>query len=168
MIFLLTNHRFSEFVLKLENQYWLQERSVREAMIFLLINNRFCEFALVARALGQSNDDFSINKSSIQRIRIEIRESILVARALGLSSDDFSINKSSIQRIRTEIRESRTEAIKPDFQNNVPDVVTVHWGGKLLPGLDVRSSREERLPVIASFHGREQLFAVSKLESSSG
>ncbi|GBP41266.1 hypothetical protein EVAR_32992_1 [Eumeta japonica] len=41
-------------------------------------------------------------------------------------------------------------------------------GWKLLPGLDVRSSKEERLPIIASFDDREQLLAVPKLESSSG
>src|SRR5215469_7192055 len=63
---------------------------------------------------------------------------------------------------------SRAEAIKFNFQNNVPDVVTVHWDGKLLPGLDVRSSKEERLPVIASFDDREQLLAVPKLERSTG
>ncbi|GBP74674.1 hypothetical protein EVAR_58940_1 [Eumeta japonica] len=39
--------------------------------------------------------------------------------------------------------------------------------GKLLPGLDVRSSKEERLPIITSFDDREQLLAVPKLESSS-
>ncbi|GBP65287.1 hypothetical protein EVAR_37136_1 [Eumeta japonica] len=48
------------------------------------------------------------------------------------------------------------------------DIVTVYWDGKLLPGLDVRSSKEERLPIIATFDDREQLLAVPKLESSSG
>ncbi|KAK2577913.1 hypothetical protein KPH14_011858 [Odynerus spinipes] len=65
-------------------------------------------------------------------------------------------------------RKSSAEAIKTDFQNNVPDVVTVHWDGKLLPGLNVRSSKEERLTIIASFDDREQLLAVPKLGSSSG
>lgn len=48
------------------------------------------------------------------------------------------------------------------------NVVTVHWDGKLLPSLDVRSSKEERLPIIISFKEKEHLLAVSKLESSSG
>lgn len=85
----------------------------------------------------------------------------------GLSSDDFPINKSSIQRIRTETRKSRPEVIKFDFQNNIPEAVTVHWDEKLFPGLNVRSSKEERLPVIASFDDREQLLAVPKVKSSS-
>ncbi|KAK2575365.1 hypothetical protein KPH14_001258, partial [Odynerus spinipes] len=110
--------------------------------------------------------------AALDRCQLSIRDSVYilhaVVEALGLSTDDFPINKSSIQRIRTQTRKSRAEAIKTDFQNNVPDVVTVHWDGKLLPGLNVRSSKEERLPIIASFDGREQLLAVLKLESSSG
>jgi len=110
--------------------------------------------------------------AALDRCQLSIRDSVYilnaVVEALGLSSDDFPINKSSIQRIRTETRKSRAEAIKFNFQNNVPDVVTVHWDGKLLPGLDVRSSKEERLPVIASFDDREQLLAVPKLERSTG
>lgn len=108
--------------------------------------------------------------AALDRCQLSIRDSVYilyaVVEALGLNSDDFPINKSSIQRIRTQARKSRAEAIKTDFQNNLPDVVTVHWDGKLLPGLDVRSSKEERLPTLASFDDREQLLAVPKLESS--
>lgn len=110
--------------------------------------------------------------AALDRCQLSIRDSVYilhaVVEALALNSDDFPINKSSIQRVRTQARKSRAEAIKTDFQNNLPDVVTVHWDGKLLPGLDVRSSKEERLPIIASFDDREQLLAVPKLESSSG
>jgi len=110
--------------------------------------------------------------AALDRCQLSIRDSVYilhaVVEALGLSSDDFPINKSSIQRIRTQMRKSRAEAIKTDFQNNVPDVVTVHWDGKLLPGLNVRVSKEERLPIIVSFDDKEQLLAVPKLESSSG
>lgn len=110
--------------------------------------------------------------AALDRCQLSIRDSVYilhaVVEALGLSSGDFPINKSSIQRIRTQTRKSRAEAIKTAFQNNVPDVITVHWDGKLLPGMDVRSSKEERLPIIASFDDREQLLAVPKLDSSSG
>ncbi|KAK9729928.1 hypothetical protein QE152_g15616 [Popillia japonica] len=89
-----------------------------------------------------------------------------VIEALNLSCDDFPINKSSIQRIRTQNRKDRTESIKSDFQNNLPETVTVHWDGKLLPGLDVRSSKEERLPILISLGEKEQLLAAPKLERS--
>lgn len=110
--------------------------------------------------------------AALDRCQLSIRDSVYIihatVEALGLSCDDFPINKSSIQRIRTQTRKSRAESIKTDFQNNVPDVVTIHWDGKLLPGLNIQSSKEERLPIIASFDDREQLLAVPKLESSSG
>lgn len=110
--------------------------------------------------------------AALDRCQLSIRDSVYilqaVVEALGHSCDEFPINKSSIQRIRTQMRKCRAETIKADFQNNLPDIVTVHWDGKLLPGLDVRSSKEERLPILISFKDREQLLAVPKLESSSG
>lgn len=108
----------------------------------------------------------------LDRCQLSVRDSVYIIQAileaLDLRCDEFSINKSSIQRIRTQMRKSRAETIKSDFKNNVPDVVTVHWDGKLLPGLDVRSSKEERLPITISYSDKEQLLAVPKLESSSG
>ena len=65
------------------------------------------------------------------------------------------------------MRKDRAGSIKSDFQNNVPEVVTVHWDGKLLPALDVRTSKEERLPIIISYGEEEQLLAVPKLDNSS-
>lgn len=110
--------------------------------------------------------------AALDRYQLSIRDSVYIfqatVEALGLRTDGFSINKSSIQRIRTQMRKDRAEAIKSDFQDNVPEVVTGHWNDKLLPGLDVRSSKEERLPILISFGDREQLLAVPKLDSSSG
>ena len=63
--------------------------------------------------------------------------------ALGFSTDEHPINKSSIQSIRSQMRMEIAKDIKTDFQDRLPDVVTVHWDGKLLPGLDVRSPKEE-------------------------
>ena len=49
----------------------------------------------------------------------------------------------------------------------MPDVITVHWDGKLLPGSDIRSAKEERHPVLISFEEKELLLAVPKLDGSS-
>lgn len=61
--------------------------------------------------------------------------------------------------------QKRAEFINSDFQNKIPDVVIVHWDGKLLPELDVTSSIEEWLPILISFGDRKQILAVQKLES---
>ncbi|GBN78469.1 hypothetical protein AVEN_136429-1 [Araneus ventricosus] len=86
--------------------------------------------------------------------------------ALGCNIDEFPISKSSIQRIRAEKRKERVENIKIDFQNEVPDVVTLHWNGKLLPALSARKSKEERLPVVISYGLKKQLIAVPRLDNS--
>ena len=109
--------------------------------------------------------------ATFDRCQLSIRDLVYiihaVVEALDLNRDNFSINKSSNQRIRTPF-EFRAEAMKTDFRNNLPDVVTVHWDEKLLPGLDVRSSKKECLPIITLFNDREQLLVVPKLQSSSG
>lgn len=118
--------------------------------------------------------DFITSKlvAALDRCQLSIRDSVYILQAtieaLGLKCDDYPVNKSSIQRIRTEMRKNRAESIKSDFQNNMPEVVTIHWDGKLLPGLDVRSSKEERLPILISFEEKEQLLAVPKIDSTSG
>ncbi|GBM04737.1 hypothetical protein AVEN_20184-1 [Araneus ventricosus] len=88
--------------------------------------------------------------------------------ALGCNIDEFPISKSSIQRIRTEKRKEGAENIKIDFQNEVPDVVTLHWDGKLLPALSARKSKEERLPMVISYRLKEQHIAVPRLDNSTG
>lgn len=60
------------------------------------------------------------------------------------------------------------ECMKSDFQINVPQVVTVHWDGKLLPGLGVRSSRKEHLLILILFGDKEQILAVPKLVRPTG
>ncbi|KAK2579435.1 hypothetical protein KPH14_002647 [Odynerus spinipes] len=51
---------------------------------------------------------------------------------------------------------------------SVVEVVTVHWDGKLLPALNVRNSKEERLPIAITFENKKQLIAAPKLDNPSG
>ncbi|GBO27656.1 hypothetical protein AVEN_215866-1 [Araneus ventricosus] len=92
--------------------------------------------------------------AALDRCQLSKGDSVFVLEAtidaFGCSIDEFPISKSSIQRIRTEKRKERVENIKIDFQNEVQDVVTLHWDGKLLPALSARKSEEERLPIVIS------------------
>lgn len=67
---------------------------------------------------------------ALDRCQLNVRDSVFIIEAtieaLGHKTDEFPISKSSIQRIRTEKRKQRAEAIKLNFQNDVPDTVTVH------------------------------------------
>ncbi|GBM31899.1 hypothetical protein AVEN_183297-1 [Araneus ventricosus] len=98
------------------------------------------------------------------RCQLSMGDSVFVLEAtidaLGCSIDEFPISKSSIQRNRTEKQKERVENIKIDFQNDVPDVMTLHWDGKLLPALSARKSKEERLPIVTSHGLKKQLIAV--------
>ncbi|GBM78176.1 hypothetical protein AVEN_176653-1 [Araneus ventricosus] len=71
--------------------------------------------------------------AALHRCQLSMGDSVFVLEAtidaLGCNIDEFPISKSSIQRIRTEKRKERAENIKIDFQNEVPDVVALHWDG---------------------------------------
>ncbi|GBN52556.1 hypothetical protein AVEN_204171-1 [Araneus ventricosus] len=90
--------------------------------------------------------------AALDRCQLSMRDSVFILEAtidpLGCNIDEFLISKSSVQRIRTEKRKERAENIKIDFQNEVLDVVTLHWDGKLLPALSARKSKEERLHIV--------------------
>ncbi|GBP39267.1 hypothetical protein EVAR_22674_1 [Eumeta japonica] len=85
-----------------------------------------------------------------------------------LADKEETVRQRRLEEEEWIVGKTRTGTIKTDFQNNLPDIVKVHWDGKPLPGLDVRSSKEERFPIIVAFDDRERLLAVPKLESSSG
>ncbi|GBM30022.1 hypothetical protein AVEN_165594-1 [Araneus ventricosus] len=99
-----------------------------------------------------------------------MRDSVFIFKAtvdaLGCNIDEFPISKSSIQRIRTEKWKERAENIKIDFQNEVPDIVTLHCDGKLL-SLSARKSKE-RFPIVISYGFKKQLIAVPILYNSTG
>ncbi|GBO23972.1 hypothetical protein AVEN_238350-1 [Araneus ventricosus] len=110
--------------------------------------------------------------AALDRCQLSMGDSVFVLEAtidaLGGNIDEFPISKSSIQRIRTEKRKELAENIKIDFQNQVPDVVTLHWDDKLLPALSARKSKEERLLIVISYGLKKQLIAVPRLDNSTG
>ncbi|GBO14111.1 hypothetical protein AVEN_195948-1, partial [Araneus ventricosus] len=110
--------------------------------------------------------------AALDRCQLSMGDPVFVLEAtidaLACNVDEFPISKSSIQRIRTEKRKERAENIKIDFQNEVPDVVTLHWDGKLLPALSARKSNEEHLPIVISYGLKKQLIAVPRLDNSTG
>lgn len=54
------------------------------------------------------------------------------------------------------------------FSNNFPNFVTVHYDGKLLPGLKRTESKEERLPVVVTYENDKKLIAVTVLKDGNG
>ncbi|GBM47788.1 hypothetical protein AVEN_260072-1 [Araneus ventricosus] len=89
----------------------------------------------------------------LDRCQLSIRNSVFILEAtidaVGCNIDEFLLSKSSIRRIRAEKRKERAENIKIDFHfDEVPDEVTLHWDGNLLPALSAQKSKEEQTEVV--------------------
>ncbi|GBN03851.1 hypothetical protein AVEN_72597-1 [Araneus ventricosus] len=110
--------------------------------------------------------------ASLDRRQLNVRDSVYiihaVAEALGHNAEEFIINKSSIHRIRQIKRKESAESIKVAFQNDILQILTVHWDGKLLPALNVKDAKEGYCYIIVSFGDREQLIGVPKLQNATG
>ncbi|GBM74923.1 hypothetical protein AVEN_173342-1 [Araneus ventricosus] len=104
--------------------------------------------------------------ASLDRCQLSVSDSVYiihaVVEALGHNTEEFIINKSSIHRIRQIKRKESAESIKVAFENDIPQILSVHWGGKLLPALNVRDAKKERLPIIVLF-GHRTAHCCSKI-----
>jgi hypothetical protein len=86
-------------------------------------------------------------------------------QSLGHDPAEFNLNRSSIRRQRIKCRQNIAENLKAEFKPGVP--LTVHWDGKLLADI---CSKEvvDRLPILVSGVGVDQLLAVPKLSCGTG
>lgn len=111
--------------------------------------------------------------AALDRCQISQRNAVFILEAAieaaGLDIADVALNRTSLQRYRERFRKNNCLKIKQIFQEKVPKFVTVHWDSKLLPALNVRDPKQERLPVIVSYDGnKDKLLGVPTLENSSG
>ena len=107
--------------------------------------------------------------SALDRTRISSRSATFVisevASSLGHDVNSLKINRNSIHRARASHRATTSRNLRSEFSASVP--LTVHWDGKLMEDL---TSKEhvDRLPVLISGVGVEQLLGVPKLSSGTG
>lgn len=107
--------------------------------------------------------------SSLDRTKISDRCAVQIiapiVQASGQSIEEYSINRSSIRRYRQLHRAKLAAELKADFNPLKPMVL--HWDGKLMEDL-TGDLKVDRLPVIVSGSGIEQLLSVPKLSSGTG
>lgn len=84
---------------------------------------------------------------------------------LGRNPAEYKISYATIRRKRMKHRQAIAEELKANFRPQVP--LTVHWDGKLLPDVTGKES-VDRLPILVSGEGVDQLLAVPMLPSGSG
>ncbi|GBM85082.1 hypothetical protein AVEN_248813-1 [Araneus ventricosus] len=119
-----------------------------------------------------AQSSFQENINAQIELRMGIRSAVFileaVAESLGHNIDELAINRNTIQRYREDFRKTKATRIKELFQENEPSFVCVHWDSKLLPALNVRDLKSERLPIIVTYKDEEKLLGVPKLENYSG
>lgn len=84
---------------------------------------------------------------------------------LGDDPSKYNVNPSSIRRQRMKFRQSIAENLKTSFRPQVP--LTIHWDGKMLEDITGREM-VDRLPILVSGEGVEQILAAPKLLRGTG
>lgn len=107
--------------------------------------------------------------TSLDVAKISDRKAALVLTStlnrVGCDPTEYNLNFSSIRRQRLKCRQNIAENIKKDFNTDVP--LTVHWDGKMLEDITGQEV-VDRLPVLISGKGVDQLLCIPKLQSGEG
>ena len=86
-------------------------------------------------------------------------------QSLGHHPANYCCSFSTIRRQRMKHREDIALNLKEEFRPHVP--LTVHWDGKILEDITGRET-VDRLPILVSGEGVDQLLNVPKLDSGTG
>lgn len=105
------------------------------------------------------------------RCKITDRNAVYIlmaaAEAFGRDTENLVVNRTSFQRLRKKFRDSRHTEIQHKFNLNNCQELVLHWDGKLLPAL-TGVEKVDRLAIIVTFQGKEQLLGVPEIPTSSG
>ncbi|KYM96042.1 hypothetical protein ALC62_13306, partial [Cyphomyrmex costatus] len=88
-----------------------------------------------------------------------------VAVSLGFDPNDINLSSSAIHKRRIQLREEIAKQLKEEIR--VASNLVVHWDGKLLPDI-IGAGSVDRLSIIVSGVGTEQLLCVPKLSKGTG
>jgi len=121
------------------------------------------------RKLGRVNILTPAVLSSLDRTKTSDRRAMQiiapVVQATGQNIDDYNLNRTSIRQYRQTHRATFSFMLKSEFRPQEPMVL--HWDGKLMYDL-TGDEKVDRLPIIVSKCGTEQLLCVPKLPSGTG
>ena len=86
-------------------------------------------------------------------------------KSVGHRPDEVVLSRQTVRRRRMQFRQSCSENLKDFFKDDVPP--TVHWDGKMMSDISGRDS-VDRLPVVISGLGVDQLLCVPKIATGTG
>lgn len=107
----------------------------------------------------------------LDRCNISDRNAVRIisatAEALGENIAMLAVSRSTVRNRRKQFRSERAAVIKSLFQNSKFEGAVLHWDGKLLPDL-LKKDKVDRIAILVSCGGEEQLIGVPGLENSKG
>ena len=107
--------------------------------------------------------------ASLDMAKLSNRKAALVLthtlQSAGVNPESYSVSYSSIRRQREDNRTQIAGRLKSEFSANMP--LTVHWYGQLLEYITGKET-VDRLPVLISGLGVDQLLGVPKLLAGTG
>lgn len=128
-----------------------------------------CSFSDPPKKRGRLNILDNSVAASLDAAKLSDRKAAIVLtttlKSVGCDPAEYNVNKSSIRRLRIKSRASRAQDLKVKFSASVP--LTVHWDGKILEDIS-GSETVDRLPIILSGKGIDQLLGVPKLQVGTG
>ena len=90
---------------------------------------------------------------------------IPMIKNLGENPRKFPVSYSSIRRARKQFRKNFADNLRDKFKADIP--LAIHWDGKILEDI-AGEEVVDRLPVLVSGNGVEQLLGVPKLDHGTG
>lgn len=114
-----------------------------------------------------ASDRCNITDRQAVHVFTSVFESLKERVYLSISVDDLALNRSTIRRERIELCEKRYKEIRQHFGVSESTSYVLHWDGKIVPDLQ-NFANVDRLPVLVTFEGKEQLLGVPKIESGTG
>ena len=88
-----------------------------------------------------------------------------VIQRLGHNPAEYNVSYSSIRRERMKHRQNIAEDLKADFTPTIH--LTIHWYEKLLQDITEKDT-VDRLQILVSGEGVDQLLSVPKISSGTG
>ncbi|CAH0562819.1 unnamed protein product [Brassicogethes aeneus] len=121
------------------------------------------------RKRGRKNIFDERLSASLDYAKLSDRKAAVVLTSMlkstGTNPSEFNINSSSIRRQRIKQRQRVAESLKKEFNPNTP--LAVHWDGKRIEDI-IGHKTVDRLPILVSGQGVDQLLAVPKLSHGTG
>lgn len=104
----------------------------------------------------------------LDRTNVSSRNAMFIITAVlssvGIKVEETTLSYRTIQRARMIVRKEIAVGLKNDFKSH--DKYVIHWDGKLLQDI-VGSKSVDRLSVLLTAFGVEQLLGVPKMDSGS-